>query len=520
MSDRRSRTRPPALPHSLFAVLAMGLFMTAALLAGTPAAASDLRANVSFDPSDLRVRETDAGAEVSLAGLPSAGGETEPALPMAVRTFIVPEGFEVGEVRVTPRGESRIAEGVRLSLRGIERVSPDGPDEPSAATARPWPAGAIEIDAPRLPARSGVSLGSGMLAGHRVHSVALFPVRWDRETGDVFLASSVDVDLELVSARASAEGDLVRQRRNPSAERAWTSVLRGMVANPQDVPTDRLDGGLTEPRGFIPTDIPSLDGTAVDFVIVTPADLESEFQTLADWKTKKGTPTTIRTVEWIDSNYPAGFDRAERIRLFLKDAYAHWGTYLVLMGGDFTDVPPRMAYNRFFFGGKFIPTDQYYACLEGDWNGDKDQYYGEGDFQSVPGDSVDLYPDVFIGRAPVESPAEAAVFVAKSLVYDKTPPVDYVEDVCYLAEVLFPSDWHFGDPVESITLDGSALTDSFDLFIPPSWTRTKCYQVTDTLDRGHALARLSAGRAGQDRSWIPGSRSNLLGGRWRHTIAH
>ena len=36
---------------------------------------------------------------------------------------------------------------------------------------------------------------------------------------------------------------------------------------------------------------------------------------------------------------------------------------------------------------------------------------------------------------------------------------------------------------------GSTLTDGFDLLVPPSWTRTKRYQVNDDLDRPTALFR-------------------------------
>ena len=264
------------------------------------------------------------------------------------------------------------------------------------------------------------------------------------------------------------------------------------MENPQDVRAAASASG-TFPEGFAPRDLPSVNGSPVDMVIVTTAAFEAAFQPLADWKTKKGVGTVIRTIEWIDANYPQGHDQPERIRLFLQDAYQKWGIWLVLMGGDYTEVPVRLAYNRFFFGGTQIPTDQYYACLEGDWNADGDELFGEGEFQSDLGDFADLYPDVWIGRAGVDDATEVATFVSKSTTYEKSPPANYVEKVCYLAEVLFPQDWEFGEGNQSITLDGSTLTDNFDLLVPGGWARTKCYQVTNTLDRAHAINQLNNG---------------------------
>ena len=144
-------------------LLALGL-LGSFPLGSVPVAASDIQTRVRFEAEDLRIVETSEGPRVTMRGLMQAGGEQEPALPMAVRAFYVPDGYEVREVRAIPREEVRVAEGVRLSVR-------EAPFEPDPdAVARPFPAGALEAGAPRYPARSAVFLGSGSFAGHRVHS--------------------------------------------------------------------------------------------------------------------------------------------------------------------------------------------------------------------------------------------------------------------------------------------------------------------------------------------------------------
>jgi hypothetical protein len=103
--------------------------------------------------------------------------------------------------------------------------------------------------------------------------------------------------------------------------------------------------------GFLPTGDPSLDGSAVRYLIITSAALQSAFQPLADWKTQRGVPATIRTIEWIESRTRHGVDRAETIRNFLIEAYTLWGVDWVLLGGDTGTIPARFGWSSLYGGG-------------------------------------------------------------------------------------------------------------------------------------------------------------------------
>lgn len=459
-------------------------FAVVVLAGATPAEA--IRARVTFNPADIQLEQNADGSTVALRGAREVGGELTPALPMIVKSFYIPEGMEVSNVVVTASRETRI--GVDLALRMRREVA----IEPSEVT-RPYPAGALDPASASIPAAPGVSLGAGQLGGFTIHSVALFPVRYSAATRELFLAQELDV--ELVTRSAPRATDLVRERRGTDAERVFGESVRLLVENPLDIPVviapAARSGGES---GFVPRDLPSVDGSDVDMVIVTTPALSASFQTLATWKTKKGVTTVVKTTDWIDANYPQGHDLAESIRLFLKDAYTKWGTQYALFGGDYLVVPPRDIYNRFFFQGVGIPSDQYYACLEGNWNADGDDLYGEGAYQAQPGDLVDLYPDLFVGRAPVQTVAEANTFVTKSTTYEKLIPASHVKVHCVFAEVLFPQDWEYGDPPSSISLDGKSLAETLDAIVDPTWTRFKRYQSDNTQDRAICLADLQAGR--------------------------
>src|SRR5207249_4939953 len=128
----------------------------------------------------------------------------------------------------------------------------------------------------------------------------------------------------------------------------------------------------------------------VAYVIVTSDAMAPVFQQLADWKTQCGLPAVVRSVSFIRQQYPFGVDDAERIRMFLRDAYTRWGTRWALLGGDVSLIPVRIAHIT-SYGGENIPSDDYYACLDGNWNADGDSSWGEGYINSsYPGDSADL----------------------------------------------------------------------------------------------------------------------------------
>jgi len=109
---------------------------------------------------------------------------------------------------------------------------------------------------------------------------------------------------------------------------------------------------------------------------------------------EEGSPGKDGHVDWINATY-SGADTQARIRSFVTDACAEWGTAWVLLGGDTALVPARRAYAMTCEAGGHpdedaIACDLYYADLDGTWNADGDAIYGETT------DDVDLYPDVFV----------------------------------------------------------------------------------------------------------------------------
>ena len=223
-------------------------------------------------------------------------------------------------------------------------------------------------------------------------------------------------------------------------------------------------------------------GPAEGYLIITTNALAGEFQALAAWKRRLGLPTTVKTIEQLQAEYPAAADDAERMRLWIRDQYTGPGARWVLLGGTAALVPTRNAWS-IFYGGQFVPTDLYFSCLDGSWNADADALWGEGYFSpSDPGDDADLVPEVWVGRAPVTNATEAHAFVIRTLQAAREPATPRPPRALFAAEVLFPQQWSEGDAVSfdgaewaeqlrpRLTSGGFVSRRLYENHLDPSWT--------------------------------------------------
>ena len=167
-------------------------------------------------------------------------------------------------------------------------------------------------------------------------------------------------------------------------------------------------------------------------VIITSEKMRAYFQPLSDWHTEKGIKDTIVAVESIIPSFP-GRDPQERIREFIKWAYANWGIEYVILGGDVDVIPHRKCYVMEIDGNDLdtIPTDMYYACLDGDWDANKNNVFGE------VRDSVDLYPEVAVGRITFDNSSQIEGQVNKIIHFEKNPIPGFIEKLLLPAETLW-----------------------------------------------------------------------------------
>jgi hypothetical protein len=192
---------------------------------------------------------------------------------------------------------------------------------------------------------------------------------------------------------------------------------------------------------------PTVFSDQYDLVIITPSEFSTALQPLIDHKISMGLNTTLKTTEEIYSEY-SGFDQAEKIKYFIKNAIETLGVDYVLLVGSINKLPIRTSYASDWEGS--LITDLYYADIYNStggfcsWDNDGDGKYGEvyhDHHQSYDIDGVDLFPDVNIGRLPCEKTAEVKTVVNKIIHYEtETTGKSWFKNMIFVGGDTFPGD--------------------------------------------------------------------------------
>lgn len=465
-------------------------FFVLVLAIGLPAgarASSTLTQDVRFSLRDLKVWQAGGETKVSLRKTTNRAMPGEPELPVASANLELPPGSRVTSWRVTPMEEIEVpahaqiaaakplvtSEGRKLDAR--VKISPDQ-----------W-----------FPAVQHGRLLSGAMQGHSLATVALRPLRYLPSEGRLRLCTHFKVD---VTIEGGGTPPLTRVRRTEQTELQASRALRtlGLKYTPSPIPASRRGSALKQAAG----EYAGPFGHDVAYLIVTADSMVSAFQPLVDWKNRQGISAQVVGLSTVVAKYPQGVDIPEKVRMFAKDCYMYSGTVWILVAGGGTIIPPRYAHSD-LLGGDNIPADSYFGNLDGNWNANSNSVFGEAGFDSASSDLVDFYPELYVGRAPCNSVADAGTFVTKTINYDRNPPANFLNNMLFFAEVLFPAAWDGNE--QTIIYDGTQLAeDAYDTM--PSYNhKVRLYEhnnqtfypgsikenrssVIDSLNAGYNLA--------------------------------
>jgi hypothetical protein len=392
----------------------------------TTAFAGVLTHDVSFRPGQFELSRT-GGYDIVLApGMDLADQPGAPQLPVQPVTIRLPGLCLVTDVRIEA-GDWKPLDTDIVPYPAQEQVplsrtdlldAVTGPDPLVYSAAAPWPA------------RPAVQTGAWTQDGSTVVELLVHPLRYTGQTGLLEVCSGFRFSVE------------------------YTPL-------PQFRPLDL--------EGF-------------EYVIITSTRLDSIFQRLADWKTQKGIPATIRHIDWVYANY-TGRDNAEKLREYTK-TLPDSGVKYVLLGGDTNVIPYRKAFAMVSEGEihnreDSLPCDLYFADTDGDWDANHNDVFGE------VADSVNLYPDLYIGRAPAENAADARAFVDKVLEYERNPAQPAQDKVLFFAEVMWSNPY----------TDGGRHKDKLEAAsFPAGYNVTKRYQRMGNESRASVMAAMREGQ--------------------------
>jgi len=322
----------------------------------------------------------------------------------------------------------------------------------------PVPDGAIYGSADPFPSAIISSPSTNFLCGHGVASFTLCPVIYKPVLGEVQFIRDITIEIKThTSDRARKATDYLKS--TPEVE----NRINHIVDNP----------------GMI-SDYPSnstRDGDDYDLLLISNTALMPAFDDYVSYKISTGFAVKQVTTEEIYAQYD-GQDDQDKIRNCIIDYYTNHGISYVILGGDADPNNPadRIIPHRGLdaVDDNDIASDMYYSNLDGNWNTDGDNYWGE------PGEA-DLYSEVAIGRLCVDNVTEIANFTHKLFMYQNAPVTDDVEKALILGEEL--DSQTYGGTYKDEIVNGSSNNGYTTTGFPAHFNITKLYEMLFMWDK-------------------------------------
>ncbi len=210
---------------------------------------------------------------------------------------------------------------------------------------------------------------TGSMRGRNLALLRINPVQYIPQTGELVVYKQCKIFVDFVGG----------SREIAQTDGAMDDIAKGLVLNFQSAQL-RSEGD-------------------VDYLIITVPALEANAKSFAEWKKQKGLKVQIEIVEPKSSVTVI----KEKIR-----AYYPGLTYVLILGDHplislpTTSTRHPLGEERCRLLGQedaTVPSDLHYACLEG----------------------TDYYPDVYIGRVPANTAAEAEILLNKIINYQFKP---------------------------------------------------------------------------------------------------
>jgi hypothetical protein len=230
-------------------------------------------------------------------------------------------------------------------------------------------------------------------------------------TGEVRYATKATVRITTGAAKVDQSHKL--WLNNSNAERAMR-----LAQNPEMLQTYNSKGRVM--GGY-------------DLLVVTKQQYVSAFDEYEKFYEARGLRTRVVDLETILSTME-GQDNPEKLRNFIIQEYEENGIMMVNLAGDVPGIPYRGLYCHVDSGSGYddsdIPADLYYAALDGTWNDDGDNRWGE-----IGED--DLLPEIGIGRMCFSNLGELNNMLHKSMTYQTEPVLGEFRKVIMAGEHLY-----------------------------------------------------------------------------------
>ncbi len=398
----------------------------------------------SYNLGEARIGTSGNFSTVQLDGTQLMGEAGQPALPWFGVKLLLPVGMEAKDIRV-----------LRSNPQVFDLSSPIIPLQAqypfSQAQLPPLaaPDPAIYGSSEAFPAVLHNGVITQYLSGHPIAFSAVSPFSYEPQKKQLTYYRQITVEIDY-NAGTEAQNALNLLKQDAfTAER-----LKKSVDNKADVPEY------------------SSRTTGFEYLIICDSAKISNWQPLVDFYVGKGYSVYVKPVQDIISVYP-GDDTQEKIRNYISEAYFQNSLRFVLLAGD-TDVIPHRGFSvNMGNGGESdndIPADMYYNCLDGTWNPDNDNLWGEI-FET------DMVPEIGLGRICYSSDAEITNQINKATMYQIAPVEASITSSLFVGEWLWDGPTWGGDYMDEM-IGGANIHGYATVGVPTTWNISTLYDRT------------------------------------------
>ncbi|MBN1337831.1 MAG: hypothetical protein JXA03_00830, partial [Bacteroidales bacterium] len=413
--------------------------------------AQDLTFTWSFD-MPLIQQDDEGYTQLIYPECRNYGEEGAPSMPWLGVNLILPQGTEATQIKVLSVTWHKPVQDI--VIHPAERQFPLSqiqnepyqvvPDLQIYTSTQPWPAEMTD------------HLMTHFLSGHSIGSFTLCPVKYIPAANTIECIKEITVQITAVPGpRANDAAEMLR-----TSQKINTRIER-VVDNPEYVKTYSYPEAKTI--------------NEYDILFITKGSLSLWFQSYLDYKASTGFIIKTIAVEDIYNAY-AGLDNQDKIRNCIKDYYQNFGIDYVILAGDAdpNNAADKIIPHRGFYANAYstpdedVPADIYYSNLDGNWNNDGDNRWGE------PGED-DLYSEVSIGRICIDNSTEIQNATNKLKKYQNEPVVADIEKALMVGELLWNDPTWGGDYKDEVAY-GSSNHGYTTVGLPGNYTITRLYE--------------------------------------------
>jgi len=377
-----------------------------------------------------------AYTRITIQDLSTSGNYGEPRLPSGGAYILLPQGTTVDCITVKSEGEF-LGSGFKvepvgkmIAISKSSSITLPVTDEDLYSSKEMFPGSLFE------------EIGIYGFRGYEILVLKLNPVQYIPSAGELYFYKDIKISVNLIK-----DGSINRLFRN--LEKDKTKII-DKVDNPEIA--DTYNQPVNHPI------------ESYEILIITTESLKSGFETLKDFHNDNGLSTVIRTTSDIGSSNP------DNIRNYILDAYTNLLIDYVIIGADDDIIAAKDLFVRTVWWWPWseteenMPSDIYYACLDGTYDNNGNGYFGEPNDGPGGGD-VDLVADVYVGRASVGSNEEVDNFVYKTIQYLFSDD-SYLEDALMVGELLNTAPLTWGGTYLDELIDGSSQNGYTTIGIP------------------------------------------------------